>query len=380
MNKIIYLDNGSTTKVDSEVTKAMLPYFEEQYGNASTIHTLGTNAKQVLEDSRKIIADSINAEPEEIIFTSGGTESNNFALKSLAFSNPEKNHIITTKIEHSSILNTCKWLSTQGFKITYLDVDKQGFLNPEKLEKEITDKTILFSIIHANNEIGTIQNLEELGKICKQKNIHFHSDACQSYTKVPIDVKKQNLSLLTLNAHKIHGPKGIGALYIKKSLSLNPWQHGGSHESNKRAGTENIPAIVGFAKASQLTSKEHIEKMTELRDKLIKEILKIPNSQLNGPTKNRLCSNADFSFNAVEGEAIIGLLDQAGIAASTGSACAEKSLEPSHVLIAIGLTHEQANGSLRLTLSRFTTEQEICYITKTLPEIIKKLRQISPIK
>ncbi len=375
-NKLIYLDNGSTTKVDPEVTKAMIPYFEEEYGNASTIHTLGVKAKQSLENSRKIIAESINANPEEIIFTSGGTESNNFALKSLALENKEKNHIITTKIEHSSVLNICKWLESQNFKITYLDVDKQGFINPKDLEKTITDKTLLFSIIHANNEIGTIQNLEQLGKICKQHNIHFHSDACQSYTKVPIDVKKQNLSLLTLNAHKIHGPKGIGALYIKKSLPLKPWQHGGSHESNLRAGTENIPAIIGFAKASQLP--QPINQIEKLRDQLIKEILKIPGTKLNGPTKNRLCNNADFSFNAIEGEAIIGLLDQAGIAASTGSACAEKSLEPSHVLKAIGLSHEQANGSLRLTLSRYTTEQEICYTIQTLPEIIKKLRQISP--
>ena len=378
-NKIIYLDNGSTTKVDSEVTKSMIPYFEEEYGNASTIHTKGVNAKQSLEESRKIIAESINVQPEEIIFTSGGTESNNFVLKSIAFSNQEKNHIITTKIEHSSILNSCKWLESQGFKITYLSVDKEGFINLNELKNAVTEKTILFSIIHANNEIGTIQNLEEIGKICRQKKIYFHTDACQSYTKTPIDVKKQNLDLVSLNAHKIHGPKGVGALYIKKGTKISSWQHGGSHESNLRAGTENVSAIVGFAKAVQLTNSKHIKQMTELRDKLIEEVLKIPGTKLNGSTgSKRLCNNTDFSFNAIEGEAIVGFLDQAGIAASTGSACAEKDLEPSHVLKAIGLSHEQANGSLRLTLSRFTTEQEICYTIKTLPEIIKKLREFSP--
>lgn len=379
-NKIIYLDNGSTTKVDSEVINTMLPYFEKEYGNASTIHTLGVNARQAIEKSRKLIAKSINAQPEEIIFTSGGTESNNFALKSIAFENKEKNHIITTKIEHSSVLNACKWLSEQGFKITYLSVDNQGFIKLKELEKAITDKTILVSIIHANNEIGTIQNLEEIGKICNQHNIYFHTDACQSYTKSELDVKKQNLSLATINAHKIHGPKGVGALYIKKNTPIKAWQHGGSHEFNLRAGTENTPAIVGFAKAVQLTNPAHIKQMEKLRDKLIREILKIPNSKLNGSIKNRLCNNTDFSFKGVEGEAIIGLLDRENIAASTGSACAEKSLEPSHVLKAIGLTHEQANGSLRLTLSRHTTEQEINKLIQTLPQIITKLRQISPIK
>jgi len=379
MNKTIYLDNGSTTKVAPEVTKSMIPYFEEEYGNASTIHAKGVNAKQALENSRKIIAKSINALPEEIIFTSGGTESNNFALKGTAFENKEKRHIITTKIEHSSVLNTCKWLESQGFEVTYLSVDKDGFIDLNELKKSIKEKTILFSVIHANNEIGTIQNLEEIGKICKQKKIYFHIDACQSYTKVPIDVKKQNLDLVSLNAHKIHGPKGVGALYIKKATKISSWQHGGSHESHLRAGTENVSAIVGFAKAVQITNSSHIKKMTELRDKLISEVLKIPGTRLNGPQGDkRLCSNTDFSFNAIEGEAIVGFLDEAGIAASTGSACAEKNLDPSHVLKAIGLSHEQANGSLRLTLSRFTTEQEICYAIQTLPEIVKKLRQFSP--
>jgi len=378
-DKIIYLDNGSTTKIDPEVLNAMMPYLKEEYGNASTIHKKGVNARNAVESAREVIAKSINASPEEIIFTSGGTESNNFALKSIAFTNKPKNHIITTKIEHSSIMKSCKWLEKQGFKITYLDVDKEGFVNLKKLKSSITEKTVLVSVIHANNEIGTIQNLGEIGGICRQKNIYFHTDACQSYTKTELDVKKQNLDLVTLNAHKIHGPKGVGALYMRKGTKINSWQHGGSHEFNLRAGTENVPAVVGFAKAVQLAKPDHIKKMARLRDKLVENVLKIPGTRLNGPRKEgRLCNNVDFSFKAIEGEAIIGLLDEESIAASTGSACAEKNLESSHVLKAIGLTHEEANGSLRLTLSRFTTEEEIDKLIEVLPKIVQKLRELSP--
>ncbi len=378
MNKI-YLDNGASTKVDPKVVEAMKPYFTEKYGNPSSIHSFGREAKKALENSRKIIAKSINAKQEEIIFTSGGTESNNLALKGIAFANKDKNHIITTKIEHDCVLESAKWLETQGFKVTYLNVDKEGFVNPKDLEKAITDKTILVSIIHGNNEIGTIQDLEALGKICKKHNVLFHTDACQSYTKTEIDVEKQNLNLVSLNAHKIHGPKGVGALYIREGTKITPLQHGGGHEFSLRSGTENIAGIVGFAEAVKLADKGYINYMTKLRDKLIKGVLKIPNVKLNGPREKRLCNNANFSFKSIEGESIIGRLDLEGVSASTGSACSSKTLEPSHVLLAIGLTREDAHGSLRLSLSRFTKEEDIDCVIKILPNIVKKLRSISPI-
>jgi len=379
--KRIYLDNGATTMLDPKVIGAMLPYFNTKYGNASSAHSFGEEAKEALERSRQIIAKSINAKPEEIIFTSGGTESNNFALKSIAFTNKNKgNHIIVSKTEHKCIMNSCKWLENQGFNITYLDVDKEGFVNPAALEKAITNKTILVSVIHGNNETGTINDLEKLGQICKKHNVYFHTDACQSYTKTELNVKKQNIDLITLNAHKIHGPKGIGALYIRKGTNIKTWQHGGDHEFDMRAGTENIHGIVGFAEAVKIAmNKKHIAYMANLRDRLIKGVLEIPKVRLNGPTGNkRLCNNANFSFKAVEGEAIGGYLNNKGIASSTGSACSVKTLEPSYVLMAIGLSHEQANSSLRLTLSRFTTEEEINYTLESLPGIIKNLRKISP--
>jgi cysteine desulfurase len=381
--KEVYFDNAATTKIDPKVLKEMLPFFDQKYGNASSTHTKGREAKNAMEDARKIIAKSIGASPEEIIFTSGGTEANNFAIKSIAFSNKNKgNHIITTKIEHDCVMNTCKWLETQGFEVTYLDVDKEGFVNPAELEKAITPKTILVSIIHGNNEIGTIQDLKALGEVCKKHNVYFHSDACQSYTKSEIDVKKQNLSLLTLNAHKIHGPKGVGALYIRKGTNIKAWQHGGGHERNLRSGTENIPGIVGFAQAwKEADSNKHIKYMTRLRDMIIESIEKnIPESKLNGPRGDkRLCNNINFIFARIEGEAIGGYLDLKGISSSTGSACSSHSLEPSHVLQAIGLSKADANGSLRLSISRFTTEEEVKYLLDVLPPIIKKLRLISPL-
>ena len=393
--KEIYLDNGASTKVDPEVLKAMMPYFSEKYGNASSAHILGQESKDALENSRKIIAKSINAKPDEIIFTSGGTESDNLALQEIAYTNRGKgNHIITTKIEHKAILNTCKFLEKDGagkseisgttgggFKVTYLDVNEEGFVNPKALEKAITSKTILVSIIHGNSEIGTIQDLEELGKVCKKHNVYFHTDACQSYTKTEIDVEKQNLDLVTMSGHKIHGPKGVGALFIKKGINIRPLMHGGDHEFKLRPGTENISGIVGFAEAVKLASdKKHIEHITKLRDKLIEGILKIPYVKLNGPIGDkRLCNNANFYFKGIEGEAIVGYLDQEHICSSTGSACSERTLEPSHILKAIGLSNEEANGSIRLTLSRFNTEEEIEHVLKVLPEIVKKLRQMSPL-
>lgn len=381
--KYCYFDNAATTKLDPKVIKEMMPYFDVKYGNASSTHTKGREAKNALEKARKVIAKSIGASPDEIIFTSGGTESNNIAIKSVAFTNKDKgNHIITTKIEHDCVLNTCKWLEKQGFIVTYLDVDREGFVSPEALEKAITPKTILVSIIHGNNEIGTIQDLKALGEVCRKHKVYFHTDACQSYTKTELNVNKMNLDLVTLNAHKIHGPKGVGALYIRRGTNIGTWQHGGGHERNLRSGTENIPGIVGFAEAvKQASNSKHIKHMTRLRDMIIEGIEKsIPECKLNGPRGDkRLCNNINFYFARVEGEAIGGYLDLKGIASSTGSACSSHSLEPSHVLQAIGMSKAEANGSLRLSISRFTTEEEVNYLLKVLPPIIKKLRMISPL-
>ena len=359
----------------------MMPYLTDRYGNASSTHMFGQDSKNALEMARKVIAKSIKANPEEIIFTSGGTESNNFAIKGVAFANREKgNHIITTKVEHKSVMNICKWLEKQGFEVTYLDVDSEGSVDPKNLESAITKKTILVSIIHGNNEIGTVQDLEGLGKICRKRGVYFHTDACQSYTKTEIDVKKQPVDLITLNAHKIHGPKGVGALYTRKGIEIVPWQHGGGHEFNLRGGTENIPGVVGFAEAAKISLDiRHVKYMTKLRDRLMGRVLEMPGVKLNGPEGDkRLCNNVNFSFKGIEGEALGGYLDQKGISSSTGSACAARTLEPSHILKAIGLTNEEANGSLRLTLSRLNTEEEIDYVLNVLPKVVEKLRRISP--
>ncbi|MCK5023367.1 MAG: cysteine desulfurase [Candidatus Aenigmarchaeota archaeon] len=379
--KEVYMDNGATTKVDPKVIEKMMPFLEEKYGNASSTHSRGLNSKHAIGDARKTIAKLIGAKSEEIIFTSGGTESNNFTIKGIAFANKDRgNHIIISKVEHKCVLKSCKWLETQGFKITYLDVDKDGFVSPNDLDDAITDKTILVSIIHGNNEIGTINDMEALGKVCKKHGICFHTDACQSFTKTEIDVKKQNLDLVTLNAHKIHGPQGVGTLYVKTGTKITPWQHGGGQENDMRGGTHNTPGIVGFAEAAKIGSdKKHVKHMTALRDKLMKGISKFQGIKLNGPEGNkRLCNNLNFSFKGIEGEALGGYLDQKGIRSSTGSACSARSLEPSYVLTSIGLTHEEANGSLRLGISRFTTEEEIDYVLQSLEKIVKKLRWISP--
>lgn len=373
--KLIYLDNGATTKVDDKVLKAMLPFFTEKYGNASSSHILGREAKEAMEKSRKVIAKTLGAKTDEIIFTSGGTESNNLAIKGVAFANKKKgNHIIITTIEHDCIVNCCKWLETQGFNITYLDVDKDGFVNPKEFEKAITKKTILASVIHGNNEIGTVQDLKTLGNICKKHRIIFHTDACQSFTKTDINVKKLDIDLITLNAHKIHGPKGVGALYIKKGTKIIPWQHGGGHENNFRSGTENVSGIVGFAKSAELgMNLKHVKHMAKLRDKLINAILEMPGASLNGPRENRLCNNVNIKFKDLEGEVVGGYLNQNNICSSVGSACLAHSTGPSHVLKAIGLSDAEAASSLRLTLSRFTTEKEIEYTIKVLNKIVKKL-------
>ncbi|VVB82703.1 Cysteine desulfurase IscS 2 [uncultured archaeon] len=382
--KKIYLDNAATTRVDDEVLKTMLPYFSENYANASSTHFMGQEAKNAMEKSRNTIAKAIGAKANEIIFTSGGTEANNLALKGLFFWNKEnstgKNHIITTRIEHDCILNTCRWLEKQGATITYLDVDAEGFVNLNELEKAINDKTMVVSVIHGNNEIGTIQDLETIGKICKKKGTLLHTDACQSFTKTLLNVNKQNLSLVTLNSHKIHGPKGVGALYIRDGVKLIPLFHGGGHERKIRSGTENVSGIVGFAKAVEVAKKKDVEKMIQMRNKIISGILKITNTRLNGSKEKRLCNNINVSFNNIEGESVGGYLENFGICTSTGSACASHSLETSHVLKAIGLPPVQSNSSIRISISKYTTEEEVNYLLEKLSQIIEKLRRMSPIQ
>ena len=379
-NKTIYLDNAATTVVSKEVVDAMLPVFTERYGNASSIHSMGQEAQALMEDARKVIANKINASAEEIIFTSGGTESDNIALKGIAIANKDRgNHIITSKIEHPAVLNTCKALEKEGFKVTYLDVDKFGLIKSDQLKKAITKKTILVSIMHANNEIGTIQDIESIGNICKEKNIYFHTDAVQSFTKVLIDAKKVNVDLISLSAHKIHGPKGVGALYVKKGTKLAPIMSGGAHERKVRPGTENVSGIVGFAKAVEISKEEDINRMSALREKLIVSLLKIPNTHLNGHPQDRLCNNASISFHFVEGESLLMHLDSHGIEVSTGSACSSHELKASHVLLAIGVPHVKAHGTIRFTLSKYTTEKDIDYTIKIVDEVVNNLRKISPL-
>lgn len=377
--KNIYLDNAATTKIDSKVLQEMLPYLTDKFGNASSSHLSGQEAKNAIAKNRRIIAKSIGAKTHEIIFTSGGTEANNFALKGLFFENyPEKNHIITTKIEHDCILKTCSWLEKQGAEITYLDVNEEGFIDLEDLKTKINDKTFIVSIIHGNNEIGTIQDLESIGKICKERNVLFHTDACQSFTKVPINVKKQNLNLVTLNAHKIHGPQGVGALYIRDGIKITPLLHGGGQERGLRSGTDNLPGIVGFGQSVKVSSDKDVKKMKELRDYLVNELLKIENIRLNGP-RERLCNNINMSFNNVEGEAIGGYLENEGIYTSTGSACMSNTLKTSHVLKALGLSPLQSNSSLRISISKFTTKEDLDYFLEKIKMIIIKLRRLSPL-
>ena len=378
MSKEIYLDNAATTMVDPSVVNVMDKFCMRQYANASSSHTLGHSARDALEDARKRIAQSINASPSEIVFTSGGTESNNLAIKGIAFANRNRgNHIITTAVEHSSVLNTCKWLETQGFNVTYIPTDTEGFITADQLEKAITEKTILFTAVHGNNEIGTILDLKSLGDSCKKHKIYFHTDACQSYTKTDIDAQAQHLDLITLNAHKVHGPKGAGALYVRHKTALMPWQHGGGQEFGTRGGTENIPGIVGFAKAAEIAiNKQNVKTMTAYRDRIIDELLKIPESRLNGAQGNkRLCNNVNISFKGIEADALVRYLDYENIAISTVSACSERSMEPSHVLRAIHVSKDYLNGTIRLSLSRFTTPEEIDITLSALAKTIQKLRK-----
>lgn len=378
MNKKIYLDNAATTVVNPIVLKSMTPYFSKKYGNASSLHLLGEEARNAVEQSRKIIAKSINDEEKEIIFTSGGTESNNLALKGLFFANRKygKNHIITTKIEHESILNCCKWLEKQGARITYLNVDENGFINLNELEKSIIKNTLVVSIIHGNNEIGTIQDLEKIGKICKLKKIYFHVDACQSYMKIPINVKKMNIDLLTLNAHKIHGPKGIGVLYIKDNVKIDPLFHGGNHEFGKRSGSVNTVGIVGFSEAVKIYNFSDVKKMEKLRDKLINGLLSIKDVKLNGSKTNRLCNNINIYIKNVDGETLAEYLNNDGIYISTGSACSSNIGETSHVLKAIGLSNKESKECIRISLSKFNNEKEITYVIEKIKKYVNKLRSL----
>lgn len=382
MAKRIYLDHAATTPLATEVLEAMKPYFSEKFGNASSLHSFGVEARDAVENSRKIAAKFLGARPNEIIFTSGGTESNNLAIKGIAFANKSRgNHIITTKIEHHAVLEPCHWLEKHGFKVSYLNVDKYGLVDPKEVEKAITKETILVSIMHANNEIGTIEPIEEIGEICKKHKVYFHTDAVQSFGKIPINVKKMNIDLLSASSHKLYGPKGVGLLFINQDVKIEPIQHGGGHEQGLRSGTENVPGIVGFAKAIEIATKNmkvEAERQKKLRDKLINEILKIPGAQLNGHPSQRLPNNVNISIKGIEGEALLIRLNEKEIAVSTGSACSTKSLEPSHVLTAIGLTPEQAHGSLRITLGKDNTEQEIEYTIEQLKNIINSLRKISP--
>lgn len=373
----VYLDNASTTRIAEEVLTEMQPYLTEKYGNASSLHGFGQEASKALENSRKIIAGKLKAQTEEIIFTSGGTESNNLAISGVAYSK-KGSHIITTEFEHPSVLETCKQLEKEGYNITYLNLNKEGLINLDELKNSIKENTILVTIMHANNEIGSIQNLNEIYRICKEKKILFHTDAVQSFCKT--EINSNMADLISVSAHKIHGPKGVGALYIKNGIELKKLFQGGKHEFNIRPGTENVPGAVGFAKSTTLITKNDINKMTKLRDKLIKNILKIGDTWLNGSKEKRLCNNVNISFKYIEGESILMYLNEKGIAVSTGSACASKELKPSHVLLAIGLKPEDAHGSIRFTLSKYTTEEEIDCVIRELPTVINELRDISPFK
>lgn len=384
MKKIIYLDNAATTQVDPKVLEAMLPFFTEYYGNPSAVYSFAETAKKAVEDAREKLAELIHAKKDEIYFTGGGSESDNWALKATAeaYGNKGK-HIITSKIEHHAILHTCEWLEKHGFEVTYLDVDEKGLISPEELEKAIRPDTILISIMAANNEIGTIEPLAEIGEIAHKHGILFHTDAVQAFGHIPLDVDAMHIDMLSASGHKINGPKGIGLLYIRKGIKIRSFIHGGAQERQRRAGTHNVPGIVGFGKAAELAlanMDERIKYETELRDYLIKRVSsEIPYTKVNGDLEKRLPNNANFCFRFIEGESMLILLDQNGICGSSGSACTSGSLDPSHVLLAIGLPHEIAHGSLRLSLSEKTTREDIDFTIDELKKIIERLRNMSPL-
>ena len=381
---MIYLDNAATTKVADSVVDAMLPYFKEYYGNASSIYQLGAKSKEALDESREYIAGTLGAKTNEIYFTAGGSESDNWAIKATADAYAQKGkHIITSAIEHHAVLHTCEYLEKHGYEVTYVGVDENGVIKLDELKAAIRPDTILISVMFANNEIGTIQPIKEIGEIAKEHDILFHTDAVQAYAQVPINVDEMHIDMLSASGHKLNGPKGIGFLYIRKGIKIRSFVHGGQQERGRRAGTENIPGIVGLAAAAKRSFsmlEEKMQKEIELRDYLISRIeAEIPYCRLNGDRKKRLPNNVNFSFQFIEGESMLILLDSKGIAASSGSACTSGSLDPSHVLLAIGLPHEIAHGSLRLTLSEKNTKEEMDYVVEQLTAILERLRSMSPL-
>ena len=384
MKKLIYLDNAATTKTSEEVVAAMLPYFTEYYGNPSSVYEFASESKKAVSNARRTIAETLGAQENEIYFTAGGSEADNWALKATAEAYQSKGkHIITTKIEHHAILHTAEYLEKRGFEITYIGVDENGVVKVDELEKAIRPDTILISVMFANNEIGTIQPIKEIGEIAKKHGVLFHTDAVQAYGQLPINVDELHIDMLSSSGHKLNGPKGIGFLYIRKGVKIRSFVHGGAQERKRRAGTENVPGIVGYGKAAEIaakTMKERTVKEIELRDHLIDRVLaEVPYTRLNGHRTNRLPNNANFSFQFVEGESLLILLDNNGICASSGSACTSGSLDPSHVLLAIGLPHEIAHGSLRLTLSAETTMEDIDFVVDCIKQIIERLRSMSPL-
>lgn len=383
-DKFIYLDNAATTKTSPEVFEAMKPYFSELYGNPSSIYAFGGKAKAAVEEAREIIADSIGAKTNEIYFTGGGSESDNWAIIGAAEAYKSKGrHIITSKIEHHGVLHTCKYLEKNGYEVTYLNVDEKGFVDIEELKRAIRPETILITIMYANNEIGTIEPVAEIGRIAKEHGILFHTDAVQAYGHIPINVDNENIDMLSASAHKLNGPKGIGFLYIRKGVKIGSYIHGGGQERSRRAGTHNVPGIVGFGKAAELAlsnMEDRIKKQTELRDYFIKRVTEeIKYVRINGDLTKRLPNNINVCFRFIEGESMLILLDMNGICASSGSACTSGSLDPSHVLLALGLPHEIAHGSLRITLSQETVKEDLDYVVDKLKEIVDRLRSMSPL-
>ena len=384
MGRSVYADNAATTAVSAEVLEAMLPFYKEVYGNPSSLYSLGRDAKTALEEARARTAGCLGANANEIYFTSCGSESDNWAVKGAARAQRKKgkNHIITSAFEHHAVLHTCQALEKEGFEVTYLNVHENGIVHPDELEAAITDKTALVTIMYANNEIGTIQPIPEIGAICKKHGVLFHTDAVQAIGNVHIDVKEQNIDMLSLSGHKIHAPKGVGALYLRSGVSIENFMDGGAQERGRRAGTENVAEIVGLSVAMERacsTVDQRIARLTPMRDKLIHEILKIDRSRLNGDLEHRLPGNVSFCFQGVEGESLLLMLDMKGICASSGSACTSGSLDPSHVLLSIGLPHEVAHGSLRLSFGDYNTMEDVDYIIETLPPIIERLRSMSPL-
>lgn len=382
--KNVYMDYAATTYVKPEVLEEMMPFFTEKYGNPSSFYGISRETKMAIDKARNRVSKALNCDLNEVYFTGGGSEADNWAIKGVASAHRKKgNHIITTKIEHHAVLHTCEYLEKQGFEITYLNVDKEGFIDLEELKNAITDKTIVVSIMFANNEIGTIQPIKEIGAICKERKVLFHTDAVQAVGNIPIDVREMNIDLLSLAGHKIYGPKGIGALYIRKGVRIDNLIHGGGQERTRRAGTENTASIVGLGKAIELATEnleEHNKNLTVLRDRLIDGLLKVPHTRLNGPKGDkRLPGNVNITFEFIEGESILLSLDFEGVCASSGSACTSGSLDPSHVLLAIGLPHELAHGSLRLTLGDGSTEEDADYVLEVVPPIIERLRNMSPL-